>query len=347
MATYTGKQLLYPDVTEVDIATARKGAFEYQILQQFGFAVDATSNRLDKNFYKLNADFTAVPMVVDASQDASANLIFDALSSQTTLGYLVDQDEGAGDDVIDISGWSESGLSGTSSGNESIGQQIVKGVINPMFNLGRWGTANLDSGNVTSIAPTVPTMSDTTSLDYLIATGLATTINNADQDAHEEILGHLLDQVIDTSANDAINSNVSAAQELSIVTSPDVSGNSLTPYAEQYFWMKVYLDVAFGGTSDAVTDYEQSGLEDGPLADDDDDTVNSQANLVAKTAGAQTVAYSDLNSTFLNNFKGQVHHSSGSVVEYGNGSTPNPPSDTSVAVDKVKVPILIKFHVNA
>ena len=53
---YKSLHLLCPDITEVETAVARTGQVEFEILQQFGFAIEA--NSIDKNFYKIPIDLT-------------------------------------------------------------------------------------------------------------------------------------------------------------------------------------------------------------------------------------------------------------------------------------------------
>lgn len=349
--SHTGYNLLHPDVTEVDIAVAKEGAFEYAILQQFGFAIDVNTE-LTANFYTLGLNFEANQMH-DGTKDASGVPLFNSLKN-VTMKYLADQ--ATADDDIEMSEWSASSLSGNADDNGPAGQQIVKGIINPMLADGNWGVGALDSNNYGVIAPdtTGQSLGDSTeSIDNKIASGLAATINNTPTAAHEEIVGHLLDQVIDASGSDAINSNLAAARELGLVGVSDTSGTEIQAFANQYFWMKVYLDVAFDGTAGSVTDYEQD-ISGGngtlpmdvsqPLFDDDDDTVDGKANLVQKTAGEQRVNFSDLDSTFLSAFKGELVLQDNTRVVYGNGGSLVTPADDA-QVKTVRVPILLRFNV--
>jgi len=337
--------VLFPDVTEVDVSVAQKGQVEYLILQQFGFAFEANQT-IPASFYKIDMDCNQVSGAIYSGQaDASGSLIFDALKD-VTAKYLVDV---SGDETVDVSGWSQSGLNGTADASGNVGEQILKGVLGPMLS-DTWGSeaianplAIYNAGNMGSYDAAG------TTLDHKIAAGLASTINTATPDAHDEVIGHLLDQVKDASGS--IANDLEAARALSLVGATDLSATGVEAYSSQVFWMKVYLDVAFNGTpEDVVTDYED-GIT-APLDDDDNEgaaTDDSLANLVKKTAAnTENVTMGALQPNFLDAFKGHVKHSTTTTVDFGaaGGLTS---SDHGIAddavVDEVRIPLLVKFTV--
>lgn len=337
--------VLFPDVTEVDVSVAQKGQVEYLILQQFGFAFEANQT-IPASFYKIDMDCNQASGAIYSGQaDASGSLIFDALKD-VTAKYLVDV---SGDETVDVSGWSQSGLNGTADASGNVGEQILKGVLGPMLS-DTWGSeaianplAIYNAGNMGSYDAAG------TTLDHKIAAGLASTINTATPDAHDEVIGHLLDQVKDASGS--IANDLEAARALSLVGATDLSATGVEAYSSQVFWMKVYLDVAFNGTpEDVVTDYED-GIT-APLDDDDNEgaaTDDSLANLVKKTAAnTENVTMGALQPNFLDAFKGHVKHSTTTTVDFGaaGGLTS---SDHGIAddavVDEVRIPLLVKFTV--
>jgi hypothetical protein len=344
----TSLNVLFPDITEVDVSVAQKGQVEYLILQQFGFSFEANQS-IDKAFYKIDMDCNQASGAIYSgnSADASGALIFNALKD-VTAKYLVDV---SNDETVDVSGWSESGLNGTADASGNIGQQILKGVLGPMLS-DTWGSeaianplAIYNSGNMGSYNPVA------TTLDHKIAAGLASTINNAIAPAHDEVIGHLLDQVKDASGS--IANDLEAARALGLVDASNTSATGVEAYANQVFWMKVYLDVAFDGTPEApVTDYED--IITPPLDDDDDEgdaTDDNKANLVKKTAtSGEDVTMNALQPGFLDAFKGHVKHSGTTTVDFGSAggidSTNHGIADDAV-VNEVRIPLLVKFTVGA
>ena len=344
----TSLNVLFPDITEVDVSVAQKGQVEYLILQQFGFSFEANQS-IDKAFYKIDMDCNQASGAIYGgnSADASGALIFNALKD-VTAKYLVDV---SNDETVDVSGWSESGLGGTADASGNIGQQILRGVLGPMLS-DTWGSeaianplAIYNAGNMGSY------VAAGTTLDHKIAAGLASTINSASNPAHDEVIGHLLDQVKDASGS--IANDLEAARALSLVGATDTSATGVEAYANQVFWMKVYLDVAFNGTPEApVVDYEDNITE--PLDDDDnegDATDDNKANLVKKTATSEEdVTMNALQPGFLDAFKGHVKHSSTTTVDFGSAggidSTNHGIPDDAV-VNEVRIPLLVKFTVGA
>jgi len=342
--------VLFPDITEVDVSVAQKGQVEYLILQQFGFAFEANQT-IPASFYKIDMDCNQESgAIYNGNADASGSLIFDALKD-VTAKYLVDV---SGDETVDAGAWSGSGLNGTADASGNIGEQILKGVLGPMLT-DTWGSEAIanplaihNSGNMGSYDSTAQT------LDHKIAAGLAETINTADPAAHDEVIGHLLDQVKDASGS--IANDLEAARALSLVGATDLSATGVEAYSSQVFWMKVYLDVKFDGTPEGtVTDYEQnvsSFDSNNALADDDNEgaaTNDSFANLVKKTAASgENVTMGALQPNFLDAFKGHVKHSTNTTVDFGSAggldSTNHGIADDAV-VNEVRIPLLVKFTV--
>lgn len=347
---YSDLNVLFPDVTNVDVSVAEKGQVEFEILRQFGFAIEVNSE-LNKDFYKINIDCNqSSGAVYKGGADASANLLFEAMKT-TTVGYLNDA---SGNETVEHGAWSLSQLNGTAVGSTNVGEQILKGILNPMLT-DTWGdeaianpTEIYDSNDVTTYNASGST------LNHKLATGLAATINGADAAAHDEVITHLLDQVRD--ASNSIANYLDAARSMQLFDDNvnDLSKNAVSAYADQVFWMKVYLDVAFNGTPEGVTDYEQSGITDGPLDDDDDEAMSGddRANLVKKTASSDSTVMSALQPKFLDAFKGHIKHTSDggateSITHFGStgvNSTNHNISDDAV-VSEVRVPILLKFTV--
>ena len=350
---YKSLHLLCPDITEVETAVARTGQVEFEILEQFGFAIEVDS--IDKNFYKIPIDLTQNEKVHDANAadaaDASGTLIFNALKN-TTVGYLQDI-SGSPVDEIEVGAWSASTLVGTSSGGEEVGQQIVKGILGPMFT-DNWGAEGIGNESEVALASDHVESYNAagTELDHKLAAGLAATLDSATHEAHDETIQHLLDQVMDLSAN--IGSHLEAARHLELFADNvnDVSANNVAAYANQHFWMKVYLKVTFDGTASSVTDYEDENLTGDVLVDDDDQGVASgdnKANLVKKTADASaTTVFGSLQPKFLAAFKGEVTTAGGSTKVYnGAGTDDGVTIADSAELDNIRIPILFKFPVNA
>lgn len=351
---YTDLDLLFPDVTQVDVSIAQKGQVEYLILQQFGFAFEVNS-LLDKNFYTIDMDCNQASGAIYKSGTAQSNAshLFEAMKDSTAK-YLNDV---SGDEVITVDPWSTTTLVGTADASGNIGDQILKAVLNPILT-DKWGTeaiANVSeiysSGNMSAYD------SDVATLDHRLAKGLALTISSASDAAHDEVIGHLLDQVKDASGS--IATDLEAARAMSLITAPALDANGVAPYAQQDFWMKVYLDVDFNGAAESVTDYEQdvSGFDpNNALADDDNEGAggaadsDSQANLVKKTASTgDAVTMNAIQPTFLDKFKGSIKHSGTTTVDFGaagglNSTNHGIADDAEVNV--IRVPVLLKFHVD-
>ena len=353
--------VLFPDVTQIDIDVTDAGAVEFELLQQFGFAVEVLE--IAKNFYTINMNTDQSGNQVYSGNAVSTASSFYTALKETKMKYLVDSPN---DQTIDISGWTASGL--TDNGNmtvahdtfDNVGQQILHGIVSPLFT-GEWSKNGVEGANQSAIALGIdhnephnasPTA---THLDHKLAEGLKETINNASAEAHDEIIQHLLTQVID--GNSDVQNKLEAARKLQLVDSSSNSANAVEAYAGQDFWMKVYLDMNLGGVP-SVTDYEQdiSGSTFNPneaLRDDDDegaDPNDNQANLVRKTAGTAAVLFEDLNSDFLTAAKGEVRTSNGDVKVYRGNNTTEDVGTTilpSTQISLVRVPILFKFHVAA
>lgn len=353
--------VLFPDVTEIDIDVTDAGAVEFELLQQFGFAVEV--QEIAKDFYKIdmNTDQSG-NQVYSGNAVTTASSFYTALK-ETKMKYLVDSPS---DQTIDVSGWTESGL--TDNGNmtvahdtfDNVGQQILHGIVSPLFT-GEWSKNGVEGANQRAIAldsdhsEAHNSASTATHLDHKLAQGLYETINGASDEAHDEIIQHLLTQVID--GNSDVQNKLEAARKIGLVDPSSNSASGVDAYAGQDFWMKVYLDMNLGGVP-SVTDYEQdiSGSTFDPneaLRDDDDEGAASddnQANLVRKTAGTAAVLFEDLNSDFLTAAKGEVRTSSGDVKVYrGNDTEENVgvAIGSSTQISLVRVPILFKFHVAA
>lgn len=345
---YSDLNVLFPDVTNVDVSVAEKGQVEFEILRQFGFAIEVNTE-LEKDFYKINIDCNqSSGAVYNGGADASANRLFEGMKD-TTIGYLNDA---SGNETVESGAWSLSGLNGTAVGNGNVGDQILKGILGPMLS-DTWGSEAIanpteihDPNDVTTYNASGST------LNHKLAAGLAATINGASAVAHDEVISHLLDQVRD--ASNSIANYLDAARAMDLIQPTDLSANAVSAYADQVFWMKVYLDVAFDGTPEGVADYEQSGITDGPLDDDDDEAVSgdNNANLVKKTASSDSTVMAALQPNFLDSFKGHVKHTSNattSITQFGStgvgSANHNIPVDATV--DEVRVPILLKFTVKA
>lgn len=337
--------VLFPDITEVDVNVLTKGQVEYVILRQFGFAFEANQT-IPASFYTIDIDCNqSTGAIYNGNADSSGNLIFEALKD-VDAKYLVDN---TADDTVDVSGWSESGLNGTAVSSKPIGKQILNAVLGPMLSE-TWGYEAVANTNEIALAEGHSDSYDEagSELDHKIAKGLADTISSASASAHDEVIGHLLDQVKDASGS--IATDLAAARALSLFAdnNTDLSANGVEAYAGQVFWMKVYLDVAFGGTpDDAVTDYEQTIT--GVLDDDDDDTPvnsNGDANLVQKSSATDTVTYNALRPKFLDAFKGSVT-AGGVTVDFGEGQNTSGSSSIAqdAAVTQVRIPLLLKLTV--
>lgn len=349
---YSDLNVLFPDVTNVDVSVAEKGQVEFAILRQFGFAIEVNTE-IEKDFYKINIDCNqSSGAVYNGGADASANRLFEAMKN-TTVGYLNDA---SGNETVESGAWSLSNLNGTAVGSTNVGEQILKGILNPMLT-DRWGDEAIANPTEIHDPSDITTYNASGStLNHKLAKGLADTINNASPEAHDEVISHLLDQVRD--ASDSIANYLDAARSMQLFDNndTDLSKNAVSAYADQVFWMKVYLDVAFDGTAENVTDYEQSGITDGPLDDDDDEEVSgdNRANLVQKTASSDSTVMAALQPKFLDAFKGHVKHTSDggvteSITQFGstgaNSTNHNIPDDA--VVSEVRVPILLKFTVQA
>lgn len=352
-------QVLFPNVTEVDVDVFGQNQIEYAILQQFGFWIEAS---VDSDFYTIGLDIaeSASTLYKDGSVDASANKIYTALSA-SKIGYLADELPSVDPDLIETAAaWTSSTLTADATNvivqpatNNKIGDQILNGIIGPMFT-GVWGSSAVEPSNRTKlVSQTGSYNANGITLDDLMAKNLAATLNTASAAAHDEVLGHLLDQVIDISGTDNVTNNVEALEELGLTV--DTSG--VAAYATQDFWMKVYLDLNLNQATtssylDVSADYEQSLT--GAMIDDDNDGVadnDDNANLVSKSASGKIV-FADLNDTFLNNFKGEVHtaggfksYNSAAADETGAGVTVSIADDAEI--QKVRVPLLIKFNVGS
>lgn len=355
----TNLNVLFPDVTEIDIDVTDAGAVEFEILQQFGFAVEVES--IQNTFYTIDMDTDQSGNQVYSGNVSSNTVPFAIALKRTKMKYLVDL---SGDQTIDVSGWTASGL--TDNGNmtvahdtfDNVGQQILHGIVSPLFT-GEWSKNGVEGANQRAIAldsgHNELHNASATQLDHKLAQGLYDTINNASAEAHDEIIQHLLAQVID--GNSDVQNKLEAARKLGLIDSSSNNATGVAAYAGQDFWMKVYLDMNLGGVP-SVTDYEQdiSGSSFDPneaLRDDDDEGAASddnQANLVRKTAGTAAVLFEDLDTNFLSAAKGEVRTTNGDVKVYRGDNTSEDVGTTignSTQISLVRVPILFKFHVTA
>lgn len=349
--------VLFPDVTEIDIDVTDAGAVEFELLQQFGFAVEV--KEIAKAFYKIDMNTDQSGNQVYSGNAATAVSHFYTALKETKMKYLVDSPS---DQTIDVSGWTASGLTDNNNMTvdhdtfDDVGQQILHGIVSPLFT-GEWSKNGVEGANQRTIALDTD-HSEThdpagTHLDHKLAQGLYDTINSASAEAHDEIIQHLLAQVID--GNSDVQNKLEAARKIGLVDSSSNSASGVEAYAGQDFWMKVYLDMNLGGEP-SVTDYEQdiSGSSFDPneaLRDDDDQGAaddDNQANLVRKTAGTGAVLFEDLNSDFLTASKGEVRTTGGDVKVYrGNNTVEGSTILPGTQIDLVRVPILFKFHVVA
>jgi len=379
-STVTDKQVLFPDVTNVDVDVFAKSQLEYAILEQFGFFI-STGGTVDADFYK--AKVSLDPADANMVSDVSANptKIFNALKT-VQIGYLADV-SGTGDIIENTAdgNWEvASGLGADSTVtvqpnvDNKIGDQILNGIIGPLFT-GVWGSSAVEESNrgllVDATNSYVADPATGIALDHMIARGLGATLNNATADAHDEVLNHLVDQLIDANPG-SYPENADEA-----ITGTDASGGLTLQadgstleniYADQKFWMKVYLDLNLNQASSSnylnlADDYQQDISGGGSfnpnnvLATDDDDSPlndDGKANLVSKTLST-AITVADLNEDFLGVFKGSLKtHTGGSAGvftgsshthDYSSTSTPTP--GASEVVEVVRVPVLIRLDVDA
>lgn len=338
--------ILFADTTAVEIKAYTKQQLHFEILQQYGFWIDV--NNVDKNFYKVGIRDETESQLDNGTifnpniVDVSANLIFEALR-QTTIGYLQDA---SGDEDIGVhgAGYSASDLSDNdtvlgSSASPSdplrIGEHIVKGVMGAAFT-GNYGPHPIEPSNRNRLIADVNAAygSEPNSLDDKIATGLADTLTNANNSAHEEAIDALLGQMRDAGQTDH---NVIATHFT------DLSYNVAYPlYKEQNFWMKVMLTIKLNEAFDAnfmvLTDHDQ------------DDEVNSE-NLVTPTYKGDQTGYqmkvNDLNATWVAAFKGTINHTDDGTANPSSITDADTTGKENKVLSSLVVPLLLRFNVGA
>jgi hypothetical protein len=336
----TEHDILFADSTAVSVKAYTKQQLHFEILQQYGFWIDV--NNVNKDFYKVAIkDETAAELdngtiYKSASRDVSATLIFNALA-QTTIGYLTDvsgdEDVGISGGVYSVSNLSDNdtvlGSSASPADQLRIGEHIVNGVMGAAFT-GNYGPHPIEPSNRDKLISSVGAAygAETNTLDDKIAAGLATTLLNASDGAHEEAIDGLLGQMRDENGND---------HDVIATHFSDLSYNVAYPlFKQQNFWMKVMLTVELNSAEDAnyidVTDH------------DSNDEVNSE-NLVTPTYKGDQAGYqmkvNDLNANWVAAFKGTINHAGGSVTD-GNTSG----VETQV-LSSLVVPLLLRFNVGA
>lgn len=366
MSDPSGNQVVFPNETEVDIDVFGSAQMDYEILKQYGFYF-STVNEIPANYYKvgITLDPSANNLVVPNSIQVNPDHIFDALKT-VNIGYLGDLTNVP--DAIETNTWESSTLTkdtvnvsiqpDTPAGHK-ISEVILNGIIGPMFT-GVWGSSAVEISNRDILADSGSTYDISgINLDDKITKGLTDTLENASLDAHDEILNHLVNQVIDTSNNEAPQNIQEALQytDASGGLGLNADGNPENVYRNQNVWMKVYLDVNLNEAVSSMylflsPDYQQE-LQNVLGTDDDDLNLNDdeKANLVKRVL-SEAIKVEDLNETFLSKFKGQIVTQDQSsygvfdgptedVYDYSEGETA-PGTDT---IKKVRVPFLIKFKI--
>lgn len=376
MSSNTSKQLLFPDVTEVDVDVFANAQTDFAILQQFGFYV-STVNDVSSNFYQVGVtlDPSANNLVASGTPEADETTIFNALKT-VNIGYLNDSVPSVDPDVIETDSWVQSGLTAdainvteqpAAGAGHTVGSMILNGVIGPMFT-GVWGSSAIEKSNRDALVDATGTYDASgIALDHKIAKGLHDTLEAASLDAHDEVLSHLLDQLIDDNAGITNQQQALQYSDASGGLGLNADGIVESVYANQDFWMKVYLDMNMNKTdaaSDYITlsaDYQHdisgSAFDSNNVlnTDDDDGSLanDGKANLVTKTL-EQAMTVADLNDTFLSVFKGEIIVQAQSVygtfdgatetADYSEGQSIN---NTSYAIKTVRVPLLVRMNVGA
>ena len=366
MSDPSGNQVVFPNETEVDIDVFGSSQMDYEILKQYGFYF-STVNDIPANYYKVGITLnpSANNLVVPNSIQVNPIHIFNALKT-VNIGYLGDLTNIP--DAIETNTWDSSTLTKDttnvsiqpdSPNGHKISEVILNGIIGPMFT-GVWGSSAVQISNRDILVDSSQTYNASgINLDDKITKGLTETLVNASLNAHDEILNHLVNQVIDTSNNEAPQNIYQA------LTYTDASGglglnvNSQPEnvYKNQNVWMKVYLDINLNEAVSSMylflsPDYQQE-LQNVIGTDDDDLNLNDdeKANLV-KEVLSEAVKVKDLNETFLNKFKGQIitqNQSSYGVFDgptidtfdYSKGQT----APSNFIIKTVRVPFLIKFNI--
>jgi len=368
----TSKQLLFPDVTQVDVDAFANAQIDYSILQQFGFYV-STVNDVAPNFYQVGVTLEPSANNLVASASANPVSIFNALKT-VNIGYL--NDLTSDPDVVETNNWGSSNLTAdetnvteqpAAGAGHTVGSMILNGIIGPMFT-GIWGSSAIEKSNRDALVDTTGLYDASgIALDHKIAKGLADTLGTASLAAHDEVLGHLLDQLIDDNAGITNQQQALQYSDASGGLGLNADGNTESVYANQDFWMKVYLDINMNKTdaaSDYITlsdDYQHdisgSSFDSNNVlnTDDDDGSLanDGKANLVTKTL-EQAMTVADLNSTFLDAFKGEIivqeqssYGTFDGATETADYSASQSITNTSYAIKTVRVPLLVRMNVGA
>jgi len=368
MSDPSGNQVVFPNETEVDIDVFGSAQMDYEILKQYGFYF-STVNEIPADYYKIGITLnpSANNLVVPNSIRVNPIHIFNALKT-VNIGYLGDLTNIP--DAIETNTWESSTLAKDTSNvsiqpntpaGHKISHLILNGIIGPMFT-GVWGSSAVEISNRDILVNSGFTYDASgINLDDKITKGLTDTLLNASLNAHDEILNHLVNQVIDTSNNEAPQ-NIHQA-----LTYTDASGglglnvNGLPEnvYRNQNVWMKVYLDINLNEAVSSMylflsPDYQQE-LQDVLGMDDDDINLNDdeKANLVKRVL-SEAIKVKDLDETFKNKFKGQIitqNQSSYGVFDgptidtfdYSEGQT----APENFIIKTVRVPFLIKFKISS
>ena len=368
MSDQSGNQVVFPNETEIDIDVFGSAQMDYEILKQYGFYF-STVNEIPANYYKvgITLDPSANNLVVPNSIQVNPDHIFDALKT-VNIGYLGDLTNIP--DAIETNTWESSTLTkdtvnvsiqpDTPAGHK-ISEVILNGIIGPMFT-GVWGSSAVEISNRDILLNSGFTYDASgINLDDKITKGLSETLLNASLNAHDEILNHLVNQVIDTSNNEAPQ-NIHQALTYSDASGGlglNVNGLPENVYRNQNVWMKVYLDINLNEAVESMylflsPDYQQE-LQNVLGTDDDDLNLNDdeKANLVKRVL-SEAIKVKDLDETFKNKFKGQIitqNQSSYGVFDgptidtfdYSEGQT----APENFIIKTVRVPFLIKFKISS
>ena len=368
MSDPSGNQVVFPNETEIDIDVFGSAQMDYEILKQYGFYF-STVNEIPADYYKIGITLnpSANNLVVPNSIRVNPIHIFNALKT-VNIGYLGDLTNIP--DAIETNTWESSTLAkdtvnvsiqpDTPAGHK-ISHLILNGIIGPMFT-GIWGSSAVEISNRDILVNSGFTYDASgINLDDKITKGLTDTLLNASLNAHDEILNHLVNQVIDTSNNEAPQ-NIHQA-----LTYTDASGglglnvNGLPEnvYRNQNVWMKVYLDINLNEAVESMylflsPDYQQE-LQNVLGTDDNDFNLNDdeKANLVKRVL-SEAIKVEDLDETFKNKFKGQIITQNQSSYGVFDGPTidtfdysEGQPAPENFIIKTVRVPFLIKFKISS